>query len=203
MTDDSHDRHGRSSRRTILAASGTLATSLLGGCLSGGGSADGDTETGATDGAATTDGMATETATPASDEWLFTELSAVRGGETFTVDSLTAPVVIQSFAVWCPKCKRLSNQLAQLDGTYTLLGLNTDPNEDAAKVRQHAEENDFSWRFAVAPTEMTESLVDRFGSTVVNAPSTPVIVVCESGTATFLSGSDSTRPTIRETAEEC
>ena len=67
----------------------------------------------------------------------------------------------------------------------TVVGLNTDPNKDAANVRAHAENNGFDWRFAVAPSGMTDSLVEAFGATVTNAPSTPVIVACADGVAEF------------------
>lgn len=180
------------SRRALLAAGGAAATALLGGCL--GGSTDAESESTRT----------TASTTGAGDtDWQSIELGAVRGNEVFTIGGLPSPTIIQSFAVWCPKCERLSNQLADVSDEYTVVGLNTDPNEDAAKVREHAEANDFGWRFAVAPTGLTDALVAEFGPTVVNAPSTPVIVVCGDGRATFLSGGDSTRAMITSTAEGC
>lgn len=183
------------SRRALLAAGGAAGTALLGGCL--GGSTDAASEP------AGTTGTAASTTDAGGTDWQSVELNAVRDDETFTVGGLPSPTIIQSFAVWCPKCERLSNQLTDLSDEYTVVGLNTDPNEDAAKVREHAEANGFGWRFAVAPTDLTDALVSEFGSTVVNAPSTPVIVVCGDGSATFLSGGDSTRATITSTAEEC
>ncbi|MFB6206925.1 MAG: TlpA family protein disulfide reductase [Haloglomus sp.] len=127
----------------------------------------------------------------------------MRDGESFTIGGLEPPVVVQSFAVWCPKCQRQSEQLAQVGDSVTVVGLNTDPNEDAAKVRQHAEENGFDWRFAVAPTEMTESLIDEFGTTVTNAPSTPLIFVCSGGSTTFKSGGIQSAAEIESTAGDC
>lgn len=134
--------------------------------------------------------------------WRSAELTTVRGGESFSIGSLDGPVVVQSFAVWCPKCQQQSEQLAQLGDSATVVGLNTDPNEDAEKVRQHAKSNGFDWRFAVAPTEMTDSLIDRFGTTVTNAPSTPIIVACE-GTAEFLSGEVNPADEVATVAENC
>ena len=198
------DASATPSRRSLLAAGAAAAATLLGGCLG--------TGTGSESGDVTTAGSATAVSTTAASAtdgggggtgWQAVELDAVRDEETFTIGGLPSPTIVHSFAVWCPKCERLSNQLAAIDGEYTILGLNTDPNEDAAKVREYAEENDFGWRFAVAPTRLTEALVAEFGSTVVNAPSTPVVVVCDDGSATLLSGDDSTRPTITDTAEGC
>lgn len=135
--------------------------------------------------------------------WRSVELSAVRDDETFTIEGLDDPVVIQSFAVWCPKCERQSTEIAKLDDSVTAIGLNTDPNEDAEKVRTHAEDNGFDWRFAVEPTEMTQSLIDEFGTTVTNAQSTPVIVDCGDGNPEFTSGAVIPTGDLQSLAEEC
>lgn len=141
--------------------------------------------------------------TDESTAWRTTALTDVLTDESFTIDGLSAPVVIQSFAVWCPKCQRQSETLSAVDDSITVVSLNTDPNEDAAKVRQHAAQNGFDWRFAVAPTAMTESLIDQFGTTVTNAPSTPIIVACEDDVARFFSGSQQSAAEIKSAASEC
>jgi len=119
------------------------------------------------------------------------------------VASLDGPVVIQSFAVWCPKCERQSKNLQNLDDSVTVVSLNTDPNEDAAKVKEHAESKGFGWRFAVSPTELADALIDAFGSGVTVAPSTPIIVACEGGDAEFTSGSILSAQEIQSTASDC
>ena len=178
-----HDKRGDAGpgtrRRAFLAAAaGAAGAGLLAGCI-GGGNGDG--------GAA----------------WRTAELRTVRGDEPFTIADLASPVVIQSFAVWCPKCRRQSEQLAEVSDSVTVVGLNTDPNEDAGKVRQHAEENGFDWRFAVSPSAMTDSLVEAFGTTVTNAPSTPVIVACRGGGSTFMAGEIHSAEKIMSAADEC
>ena len=194
-----HDERAtrRTSRRRLLATTGALAAGGLAGCLGGDGgnggseAADGDT---ADEGDG--DGSADEGA------WRTAELTTVRGEESFTLDGLEPPVVVQSFAVWCPKCGRQSEELAALADSTTVVGLNTDPNEDAERVRRHAEQNGFDWRFAVAPAEMTDSLVEAFGPTVVNAPSTPLVVVCE-GDATFDAGDVRSAEAVRALVDGC
>jgi len=187
----------RASRRRFLAATGAVGVGLLAGCAGdGGGSGSGGDGDGSMD-----DGDSDDESGGMS--WRTVELTDVRSGEAFTVDGFEQPVVLQSFAVWCPKCERQSNALSNVDGSVTVVGLNTDPNEDAEKVRHHAEDNGFDWRFAVAPTEMTESLVDEFGTTVTNAPSTPVIVACQGGGATFMSGGINPPEEILDAASEC
>jgi len=196
------------SRRRLLATTGAACGSLLAGCLGDDTGSDGDGSSSSssgvtdeeTDGSSEMDGDSEMSSVPA---WRPAELRTVRDDEQFSIESLDGPVVVQSFAVWCPKCERQSENMRDLDDSVTVVGLNTDPNEDAEKVREHAESNGFDWRFAVAPTDMTESLIDEFGATVTNAPSTPVIVACESGESTFMSGSIQTADEITAAADDC
>lgn len=208
------------SRRRFLAATGAVGTGLLAGCL-GGSSDDGNgggngyenrgnqDDNGGNGGDSSGDGSgngadgADVTPDESADGWRGTTLEPVRSGQPFTIASFDRPVVIQSFAVWCPKCQRQSETIAGLDDSVVRVGLNTDPNEDDEKVRNHAEQNGFDWRFAVAPTEMTESLREEFGPTVVNAPSTPVIVACQDGSSTFMSGSQQSVTEITDAADQC
>jgi thiol-disulfide isomerase/thioredoxin len=196
-------------RRRLLHVTGAAGATLLAGCSGDGG--DGG-DTGGSESPDAGSGNTDDTAVPESVDdggsgmdsgWRSMELTTVRDEETFTIAGLDGPVVIQSFAVWCPKCQRQSETIANLDGSFTRVGLNTDPNEDAVKVRDHAESNGFDWRFAVAPAAMTESLIDEFGTSVANAPSTPVIVVCPDGEAAYMSGSQSSVEEITSAADEC
>ncbi|ERG89010.1 MAG: hypothetical protein J07HX5_01160 [halophilic archaeon J07HX5] len=175
------------SRRRLLAATGSISLGALAGCIGGG-----------------TDGTAGDDATDSQDTtWQTTTLTDVLTGRSFSIAELTGPVAIQSFAVWCPKCERQSREMANLNGPVTAVSLNTDPNEDAQQVREHAETNGFDWRFAVAPTEMTDSLIAEFGPAIVSAPSTPMIVACGDGKATFFSGSQQSVTELQSAATEC
>lgn len=202
-------RSDRLSRRRIIAAAGAAGAGALAGCLGGDGEsgtddAGGDTGgDGADDGDAAGGGSDGSTEEASATAWRSTELTDVLTDEAFRIDELQGPVAIQSFAVWCPKCERQSESLSRVGESVTVVSLNTDPNEDAAKVRKHAEENGFDWRFAVAPTEMTQSLIDAFGAAVTNAPSTPIIVACDDGGAEFFSGSQQSATEIEAAADEC
>lgn len=202
--DPRHRGADRLSRRAVLAASGTLLASGMAGCLDGNGGGSGGGNGDDMDGGNANDEMdSTDDGSDETAAWRTTELATVRGESQFSIDALEPPVVVQSFAVWCPKCEQQSREIVDLADSLTVVGLNTDPNEDASKVRQHAEDNGFDWRFAVAPTEMTDSLVDQFGPSVTNAPSTPVIVACGDGTAEFNSGSIESAAEVRSTADGC
>jgi len=162
-------------RRELLAAAGLAGTGLLAGCtgaLPGGSDGNGDGSDGSSGGAA----------------WRTTELTDVLTDETFTVGGLEPPVLVETFAVWCPTCTRQQGEVgALLDRRedVTAVSLNVDPNEDADTVRDHAETEGFDWPAAVAPPAVTTSLKDAFGNTVLNPPSAPVVRVC-AGSATLL-----------------
>ena len=143
--------------------------------------------------------------TAASDTaWRSVEFSPVRRDETLTVDGFDRPVVLEAFAVWCPVCTEQQNELRGLDDSVVKISINVDPNEDAATVRKHADDNGFDWRYVVAPPEMIRSLVNAFGTTVTNAPSTPVVVACPGGGSSFFAGRRVTGvPTIEATAGNC
>jgi len=128
-----------------------------------------------------------EVAVPA---WQAIELKDVRTGQTFTLSDFDKPVLLESFAVWCPTCKKQQNQLKALHedigGDVVSIGLDTDPNEDEAKVLDFINQNDFDWSYAVAPVDLTQALIKEFGVKVVNAPSAPIVMICEDHSARFL-----------------
>lgn len=177
-------RQASSSRRRFLATVGAAAGVALAGCSSNGGTGGGATESEST-------ATATPEPTPQVD-WRTIAVTDVRTGEQFTVESLaTDPVLLEFFAVWCPVCTRQQRQLgALLDrrDDVVAVSINTDPNENAETVREHAESKGFDWRYVVAPPAMTRAFVDDFGSVVASPPSAPVVRVCPDGTATLLEG---------------
>jgi thiol-disulfide isomerase/thioredoxin len=217
-------------RRGFLATVGATGVALAAGCLGdgttptdGAGAGDGTTPTdgaGAGDGAESTatggtmDGTATESAmdeTATDDgsgegtdaDWRTAELEAVRSGETFRIADLEHPVVVQTFAVWCPKCERQQDALAGVGDEATVVSLNVDGNEDGDTVAEHAANNEFDWRFAVAPVPITQSLIDEFGTDVTTPPTSPLAVVCGDGSTTFSSGSVLSTAQVTDMTDEC
>jgi len=116
-------------------------------------------------------------------DWRTVELTDVRTGEIFTINQYDKPILIESFAVWCPTCteqqKKIRELHEELGDAFISISLDTDPNEDAQKVLEHIQRNDFNWFYAIAPKELTQSLIDEFGIGVVNAPQAPVILIDE------------------------
>lgn len=123
--------------------------------------------------------------------WRHTVLEDINTGESYKVsDFLGKPVLVESFAVWCPTCTKQQQEVGKfhdmVGDEVVSISLDTDPNEDVSKIEEHLERNGFSWRYSVAPVELTKSLIDDFGQNVVNAPQAPVILVCADGSASQL-----------------
>ena len=141
-------------------------------------------------------------------EWINMELKDVVTGETFTIKELSdsgKPVLLESFAVWCPTCTRQQKITKEFEKTdlgsrVISVSIDTDPNEDEARIIEHIERNDFNWRYAISPEDLTRSLIDQFGVGIVNAPSVPMILICpENGKVRKL---DSGIKSVNELTEE-
>ncbi len=148
-------------------------------------------------------------APPAASAWMDIELTDVATGQTFKISDFKGkPVLLESFAVWCPTCLRQQREIKkvrEIAGDAIIhISLDTDPNEDAAKIREHLERNELDWYFVVAPIELTNALIDEFGLAVVNAPSAPVILICEDQSARLLrSGVKSADDLLAEVEKGC
>ena len=108
-------------------------------------------------------------------------LEDVSSGDEFSVNDFSEPVLVETFAVWCPICTRQQQEVKKLHETrkdVVSIAVNTDPNEEKAIVKSHISKHGFDWRYAVASREFTLSLVEEFGRGIVNAPSAPVFLVC-------------------------
>ena len=120
----------------------------------------------------------------ACDDWKCEDLVDVLTGETYQIKDFEGKIIlVESFAVWCPTCLKQQLKMKDLlesDGDSIVhISLDTDPNEEASLVKEHAEKNDLNWKFSVSPIKITKKMIDEFGIGVVNAPSAPVILVCE------------------------
>lgn len=116
--------------------------------------------------------------------WTKMPMTDVLTGEQFSIDQLSKlgkPVMIHSFAVWCPACSmqlRETERLLSADpDAFTIVGIDLDPNENQDMVKRHVEKNKFAGRFATAPKELTRGLVGTFGTGfALELPQT--VVVC-------------------------
>ena len=115
-------------------------------------------------------------------DWRTSALTDVRTQQVFTISQFDKPILLESFAVWCPTCTKQQTEIKllheELGDSFVSISLDTDPNEDKAKVLDHIQRNQFNWYYAISPRELTESLIDEFGINFVNAPQAPVVLIC-------------------------
>ncbi len=153
----------------------------------------------------TSDETVTPTPSPVTaPAWMDIELTDVATGETFKIgDFKGKPILLESFAVWCPTClaqQREVKKVKEIEGENIIhISLDTDPNEDEDKVREHIERNELDWYFAVSPVELTQALIDEFGLRFVSAPRAPVVLIGADQSTRFLrSGVKSAEELISE-----
>ncbi len=117
-------------------------------------------------------------------EWINLELKDVATGENFKISEFSdKPVLLESFAVWCPTCTRQQRVTRdfheEVGDSVVSISIDMDPNEDEDRVMKHINDNGFNWYYAVSPVEFTQSLIDQFGVDIVNAPSVPMVLICD------------------------
>ena len=152
----------------VLAAFGSLLVSACG------------TDSTKADDAATSGGDA------AASTWTELRLTDV-SGETFVISDLAGrPVFVENFATWCSNCLRqlgdTQKAAAAAGDSAVFLALSVETDLDAATVADYAEKNGFAdIRFAVMTPDFLAAMSDAFGTTALNPPSTPKVLVDASG----------------------
>jgi thiol-disulfide isomerase/thioredoxin len=139
-----------------------------------------------------------------TDSFLDYELTDVLTEGSFRLSDFAGrPVILESFAVWCPTCtsqqENLKDMHKEVGDSVVSVSLDTDPNEDEDTVKEHAESNGFDWRYSISPTELTDMLIDEFGYGIISAPSVPIVLICEDQSYRML---DSGKKSVDELKEE-
>jgi thiol-disulfide isomerase/thioredoxin len=141
-------------------------------------------------------------------DWLDIDLVNVVTQESFKIsDFKGVPVILESFAVWCPTCleqqKEIKNLKSLIGDNVVYISVDTDPNEDEALLKDHLQGKDFDWYFTVASSEFTNELVKNFGLGVVNAPGAPVVIIWEDqNVASFLQSGVKSANTLKAIIDE-
>jgi len=90
------------------------------------------------------------------------------------------------------------------DSDVVHISLDTDPNEDADRVKSHVASNGFDWYYAISPADVTKSLIAEFGVRIVNAPAVPMILICEDQSSRLLGRGVKSKETLNaEIAQGC
>jgi thiol-disulfide isomerase/thioredoxin len=138
--------------------------------------------------------------------WTAIKLKNVNDNLEFSVDQFEKPVLLETFAVWCPTCKKQQDEIKKLHeevgDAVISISLDTDPNENEGQVINHAQKHGYTWRYAISPPEFTQQLLDEFGVKVVNAPSAPIILICNNE-AQFLESGVKSANELKTYVEAC
>jgi hypothetical protein len=140
-----------------------------------------------------------------SSAWQEIELQDVNSGESFTVAELEKPLLVETFAVWCPTCTNQQNEIKKLkkESNITSVSLDVDPNEDEQQIRKHSRKNGFDWRYAISPPELTRMLVQEYGNSIANPPSAPVVLVCKNSSRRLSNGVKTSSTLQKQIKEGC
>tara|TARA_Y100000031_G_C8100555_1_gene328501 strand:- start:185 stop:682 length:498 start_codon:yes stop_codon:yes gene_type:complete len=138
--------------------------------------------------------------------WQNIKLKDVNSQETFTISQFEKPILLESFAVWCPTCTRQQNEIKKLheeDNSFISITLDTDPNEDESLVKEHTDKHGFDWRYVISPRELTQELVNILGINFVNAPSAPIALLCPGKEPTMLNIGFKSKDELKEALSQC
>lgn len=132
------------------------------------------------------DAMTEDAMAPAA--WQTVQLTDV-DGMAFTLDDFHGtPVFVETFATWCPNCKKqladTNAAAAQLGDQAVFIALSVETDLSADDVAEYAADNGFdSIRFAVMTPEALAAVVEGLGQSAANPPSTPKVVIDPMGHA--------------------
>ncbi|GAB4463987.1 MAG: hypothetical protein Kow0070_25310 [Anaerolineales bacterium] len=142
------------------------------------------------DNTAADDAMKAGDAMMEAPSWYSVLLTDVNTGEAFTINDLKGKVIlVETMAVWCSNCFRQQTQVKALHESlgmrddFVSLGIDIDPNEDAAQLQAFTEKNGFDWLYAVAPAEVSAEFASLYGGQFLNPPSTPMLIIDRKGVA--------------------
>ncbi len=123
-----------------------------------------------------------------SPAWFSASMTNVHTGESFTIQDFKGKVVlVETMAVWCSNCLRQQGQVKDLHGLlgerddFVSIGLDIDPNEDAAKLKDFVDAQGFDWIYAISPAEVSQDISSLYGNQFLNPPSTPMLIIDRRG----------------------
>lgn len=123
--------------------------------------------------------------------WQILPIVNARTGETFTfADFAGQTVFVEPMATWCTNCRQqlgnVRSAREQVGDSVIFIALSVETNISAADLAAYADDNGFEWHFAVMTPELLVELVNTFGRTISNPPSTPHFIIRADGTASPL-----------------
>jgi predicted small secreted protein len=180
--------------KRAIAALAMLAT-ILAACATGSG-AGSPAVRGASSSPSASSGMASAAPTGSAGPGLTgdplhaLQLLDVTDDQVLTLGSLAAqrPVLLETMAIWCTNCRMQQDQVKAAHATadFISISLDVDPTELPGDLKSYATQHGYDWHFAKATAAVATELRDRFGTAVLNPPSTPKILLRPDGSITAL-----------------
>lgn len=141
--------------------------------------------------------------------WASIPLRNARTGEVFTLADLAGEgltVHVEPMATWCSNCLRQQQNVREVfnstdPNTAVFISLSVQSNLTDDTLVRYAANQDFNWTFAIASEELLQELVDEFGRSITNPPSTPSFVLFPDGSHTELKTGYASPAEIREFAQ--
>lgn len=125
-----------------------------------------------------------------STDWRSLPLTDARTGETFTLAELGGTVYVEPMATWCSNCreqlKNVQAAHAQLGEGATFVALSVETNLRSDDLKRYADDQGFSFTFAVMTPELLRALAAAFGQSVTNPPATPHFIIYSDGSTSDL-----------------
>ncbi len=145
-------------------------------------------------------------------DWQLIELTNAVTGETFTLaDFYGQTVFVEPMATWCTNCRsqlrNVRDAIEQLEADgmedIVFIALSVETNLSDEDLADYAATQGFDWTFAVMPPDMLRALVDEFGRTISNPPSTPHFIIRPDATFTdVVTGIESSSEIIEQLMQE-
>ena len=120
--------------------------------------------------------------------WYSVSLTDVNTGDAFAISDLKGKVIlVETMAVWCSNCFKQQTEVKTLHVTlgerddFVSIGIDIDPNEDAAKLQSFVAGNGFDWKYIVATADVSRDISALYGAQFLNPPSTPMLIIDRHG----------------------
>ncbi len=112
-------------------------------------------------------------------------IDAFTGNSIKLGDFAGKTIYVEAMAAWCTNCRIQQHEIItaqkSFDSSTIFLSIDLDPNENAAQLAQYSKDQGYEWRFAIAGGTLADKLINKFGRTITNPPSTPKFTISPSG----------------------
>ena len=120
--------------------------------------------------------------------WFSQELKDINSGTFFKITDFEGKVIlVETMAVWCPKCLTQQQEIAKLktvlaaQDDFVSIGIDIDPNENEGLLASHVEKYGFDWIFTIASKPVIDEIGSLYGAQFLNPPATPMLIIDRQG----------------------